>query len=429
MLCPFCKKEIEDNAEECPYCHTVIKERIARNTNTTNEDLHKVFYTKAKTHQDEKGSSNKILSFYSFFKKSFRSLLPLIIFILAAIIIGEFSGISNDNIEVKKFPPLEDPETVTFNWKYKSLRYTLTETLYKTAYNYYHDLTPKECYCSRDNCVNNLQAKQECYRGFLKEADGDNTISQLALKIQSLGERSNLNDDEIVELTVAFVQSIPYDEERGKKMLSSPDINSTNSHDLRPLKYPYETLFENKGICSDKSILAAALIKQLGYGVSLLGYPTEKHMALGIKCLKDYSSYNSGYCYTEVTNLGYRIGVMPSRTNLSFSDMTIQPYGGQHEIQDQGAELGTPEIYEISDGKSYTKITDTVRMEQERQSLLKTINEEKNQLEYYKTQLDFYQETDDYEDYNMLVPQYNALVRSYNNTVNKYNNLLKNLSL
>ena len=433
MLCPFCKREIRENIDECPYCHRIIRERIIRNADTTNEDQHKVFYTKARIHQDGKEFINKILSPLAFLNKLFRRLPPLIIIILAIIIIGIFSGEPNENIEVKKFPPLEEPKTINFNWEYKDRYYALTEILYKTVDSYYHNSTPKECYCSENDCLNDLKFKQECYAGFLKEADEDDTISRFVLDIKSLGQQDKLNDDEVIELIVAFVQSIPYDKERSGKILSFSDTTDTDDPDLRPSKYPYETLFEYEGVCSDKSILAAALIKQFGYGVSLLGYPNEEHMALGIKCVKDYSSYNSGYCYAEVTNIGYRIGLIPSESNIKsnqpFSEIVIQPYKEQKENQYQEVKLGTPEIYEISDGRTYMKIIDTVRIEQETQSLLKIIDEQENQLIYYEQRLKSFKETSDYNSYNVLVSQYNALIKSYNNTVNKYNSLLKNLSL
>ena len=62
--------------------------------------------------------------------------------------------------------------------------------------------------------------------------------------------------------------------------MSSKSFHSSSQH----WKYPYEILYENKGVCSDKSRLLACLLKELGFGCVLFVYNSENHEAVGIKC-------------------------------------------------------------------------------------------------------------------------------------------------
>ena len=59
-----------------------------------------------------------------------------------------------------------------------------------------------------------------------------------------------LSGDELVEFTVAFVQgAIDYDWE------------TYHNIDEGTLRYPYETLYDGTGVCADKTILLAKLLK------------------------------------------------------------------------------------------------------------------------------------------------------------------------
>jgi Predicted periplasmic protein len=117
------------------------------------------------------------------------------------------------------------------------------------------------------------------------------------------GRRNNFSDDQIVLNVIAFVQSLPY---------TSDSV--TTGYDEYP-RYPIETLVDGGGDCEDSSILAAALLSEMGYGTVLIGLPN--HMALGIKSSEHisdaYYEYDgSRYYYVETTNSGYEFGVIPA---------------------------------------------------------------------------------------------------------------------
>jgi len=140
-------------------------------------------------------------------------------------------------------------------------------------------------------------------------------INQVVITTSSEGDRA-------ARTLIRFVQQIPYDWER----YSSNDWN---------MRYPYETLYDGKGVCAEKSILLAKLLNELGYGVALFNYVSEEHMAVGIQCPYDKSNYQSGYCFIEATDV-YPIGQIPME------------YVGGVDIRD-----AMPQIIIISEGKVF----------------------------------------------------------------------------
>ncbi len=86
-------------------------------------------------------------------------------------------------------------------------------------------------------------------------------------------------------------------------------------------KYPIETLFDGYGDCEDKAILAAALLRRMGYDVALLFLETadkkRSHIALGAviptRSTGNYFSHGTKrYYYIETTFAGWRIGEVPA---------------------------------------------------------------------------------------------------------------------
>jgi hypothetical protein len=105
-------------------------------------------------------------------------------------------------------------------------------------------------------------------------------------------------------------------------------LQNTPGLDSRP-KYPVETLLDRGGDSEDTSILAAALLNDLGYDSIILGFPG--HMAVGVKGTGDlagrYYPYNGAdYYYLETAIPGYDFGTVPEEyRNVS---ATIYPMSG-----------------------------------------------------------------------------------------------------
>ena len=331
-----------------------------------------------------------------------------------------------ENIQSKEEIPLElsEPAEKIFSWEYKGIKYNLTQTLYKSVYNYYQSQDKEYSYVGTlpDNW------EEEYYAMFLKTNDADKSISEIASKIQDLGKKHNLIDDQIVDLTLAFVQSIDYDDAKAKNILAQVG-NET-------MLFPYETLYEQKGVCSDKSFLAYALLRQMGYGTALFVYKQENHMAVAVQCSQNYSTYGSGYCYGETTSVGNKIGVIPSIDTESNKTVDLSKYNFDQSQQMKLKELGQVTINLSSEGKEYQGIIQTEKIIDQINQLKKSIenllvelksqkddiNNEADDLNGMNDKLNGYKKDGEIDKFNSLVEKYNKLLATYKNDLKEYNN-------
>jgi hypothetical protein len=341
----------------------------------------------------------------------------------------------------EKVPAPEGEKKATFNWKYKGKDYSLDQNLYDSYYKFYNAL-PAESIFNGESLVGEIEKRNEL---FVNEADGDSSISDLAQSIKSVGEENNLNDNQIVELVASFVQTIPYDyDEYNNRASVVPKID-----------YPYETLYKNKGICSDKSYLAYSLLRHLGYGVSFFQFPEDQHIAVGVECPLEYSNYGSGYCFLETTSLGNKIGSTPSiikESGIAASEIVLSDFGTDSS-ENQSNPLGKIEVVNKTNGLIYTGIIDTVNTQKEIDGLLSTIRGMDRELDASSRDLESrdgeiskmvdklkkLEKGDDYDAYNGLYSKYkktyanfekdrkafNAKIASRNQLNNKYNSLIK----
>lgn len=172
-----------------------------------------------------------------------------------------------------------------FNWTYGGYRWSLTLPFNEETYYIYTERT-----------------RQREYDLFASDPYDDELISGIAESIVRVGKEKNLDNNTIPRVAVSFVQSLPYTSD-----------NVTSGFDEYP-RFPYETLYENGGDCEDTSILGAAILQEMGYGVMLIELPN--HMALGIKCTPDvpgthFLYRDDRYCYLETTGENWDVGVMP----------------------------------------------------------------------------------------------------------------------
>ena len=325
------------------------------------------------------------------------------------------------------FPKLEQPVAKTFQWNYRGTKYELSLTLYQSVYEYYQNQPKTFSYAGE------LPANwEESYYGmFLKANESDSTIVNLADGLRKLGEQHRLSSDQVVELALAFVQAIPYDDTKASNILAKAN-NET-------MLYPYETLFEQKGVCSDKSLLAVSILRKLGYGVAIFAYEQDNHMAIGIQCPKNYSTYGSGYCFGETTSIGNKIGIIPqfdAQSNKT-ADLAELPTFDQTQQQIKNLqELGRMTIYQTTTGKEYTGIIETKRIETELAQLKiklknsmaqleaqkKVVSGEIADLKKQKDDLDNWKNEQNFEKYNAAVEDYNSLLEKYKKDVKNYNN-------
>jgi len=127
---------------------------------------------------------------------------------------------------------------------------------------------------------------------FKQKAIGDEMQREFLLplvkKIQNFAPSDKV---EQARIAISLVQNIPYGSPQKKTSFGGVEVDYS--------KYPYEVLYDNEGICGEKSQLLAFILKELGYGVSIFYFSEENHEAVGIQCPLDESFYGSGYCFVE----------------------------------------------------------------------------------------------------------------------------------
>jgi len=325
-----------------------------------------------------------------------------------------------------KLPELSQPVSRIFNWEYKGVKYSLTEKLYQSLYEYYKSQPKAFSY------IGELKPnwQDEYYGMFLTRAQNDELIATLALDLQDLGKQHKLSEDQIVDLTLAFVQTIVYDDAKAQNILAKTGTET--------VLYPYETLFEQKGVCSDKSLLAIVLLRQMGYGTAIFAYEQDNHMAIGIECPKDSSTYGSGYCYGETTSVGNKIGIIPTidvTSNKTVGAAELSSIDSTQAQQAKLQQLGQVTMYQQTSGKQYFEVIETKKIIAEIDSLKKTMEtllpklqtqkkiviKEENQLADMRKKLESYQNDQNIENYNSMVSDFNDLLEKYKKDAKNYN--------
>ncbi|MBU0586400.1 hypothetical protein KJ780_02735 [Candidatus Micrarchaeota archaeon] len=253
----------------------------------------------------------------------------------------------------------------TFLWTYKGEPYWASLSINEEMNQYYEEI-PREYLCAGD-CPDNWEV--DYYHQVLEDELQQQAVDDL---VSSVNES---NSDERLQILLAFSQSIPYD------WSATGDI-----------EYPYQVIYNYKGVCNGKTMLGALIGKKLGYGVALFSYENESHMALGIKCPAQYASYNSSYCFIEMT------------ANCSrFTDNS--------RVYAQGIRIiSTPRIFEIYDGKALDENT------------LQEITEELADFRYAEQRIEVLEElisdASSVQQYNEYIEEYNSYVEIYNSFLN-----------
>ncbi len=267
--------------------------------------------------------------------------------------------------------------------------------------------------------------------------EGDRIFMDLAYALRVLGEKNQLTDDQIIELVAAFVQSIPYDQAKTDRRTRG------QSGITEKTTYPYEVLYDQIGVCQDKSYLAYRLLQELGVGVSIFLFPDPKddHMAVGIRCPKLYANYDTEYCFFETTGPGNKIGIIPELIPESRIETSRIEIGDAQASQSENRyqALGRVEILNEFPGKEYTGIPQTIKTRDTLERWRKTISEYKQDLlsqsvrianteavlKRDAAELERLKQKGRYEQYNTLARRYNQSVDDLERWVERYNTLVK----
>lgn len=303
-------------------------------------------------------------------------------------------------------------ETKRFDFKYQNNSYYLVKEFSSDLYEEYSNAAKVYSYPSGQPPEN---IRDSFYGMLIKQRSGDDTIKEIIERFREIVANKNWTDDQFAEFIMAFVQYIPYDQ-------TKLEAGNTNPY------YPYETLYLDRGVCSDKTFLALTFLRELGYGAAILDFPEINHTAVGIQCPVEESINDSGYCYVETTNY-FPLGIIPqningqAETNLDDFDKLFNP-----DV------LNRIEIYQNTQGKVYQGIIETkntvaaLKAAQtkylgqltEINTLETALDAKDTELVAIKDQLDTYLSNNQTDEYNALVPTYNTKANEYNTDLATY---------
>ncbi|WP_292518499.1 hypothetical protein [Methanoculleus sp.] len=242
------------------------------------------------------------------------------------------------------------------------------------------------------------------YRAFINDSCQEPFYADLLAALHHIRDREGLDDDRYLELITAFVQSIPY---------------RTDTSIVEP-KFPIETYVDGEGDCDDKALLLAGLLVREGYGVALLYFGDERHMAVGVK--SDGCLYrDTPFAYIETTNTSY-VGIPPAvlsdGTTLS-TDPLVIPIGDGGGAYTACGDVGTIE-------QAITTSRDRAEeIAPELAGCMHDLEVQREALESLNEQLADLAEDGEFAEYNRLVPGYNQKAREYNDAVEAYNALIE----
>jgi len=187
---------------------------------------------------------------------------------------------------------------------------------------------PVACYRNATdvNTTCNVSENRQYYLEMLNEPSEVPYMNELVEQIQS----EMVDKDDQARIAISLVQKLSYDNDTYTAIKADPYTRQ---------RYPYEVLSRHMGVCGDKSLLLAYLLRDLGYGVVLFDFENESHMAVGIKSPLPYSYKDTGYAFIETTE----------PTIITDSD---------REYINVGEIRSTPIVYQISEGATMETVNE-----------------------------------------------------------------------
>ena len=367
-------------------------------------------------------------------------MIGLAILVIVLILMTFFGNLDNGGQTELIFPSAEGPKALIYHFNFLGSGYTISQTLYQSHYQYYQEYSER---------IPNISTPVDYYQ-FIKEMHQTNdAITGIVGSLQRAAAEAGFNADQTLEFAMRFVQSIPYDITKADQVTAlAQDSDSPPRLDLLP-RHPYVTLYDNRGICSDKTVLAAAIAAEMGYGTAIFSFAGEStgtgvgHVGLGIKCPPTYSVYNSGYCYIETTaplRVGMTDIVLTPDLQASSAFGTGDPAAGTLSL-----DFARAEVLKLEDGATYHGIIELFRLEERIQTLAVLVERQKTEIERQLSRLNQLNSSliamgdqniafsvEDYdlvfEEYSREVESFNQLIENHNRNVEEYNRAVQTLN-
>lgn len=212
------------------------------------------------------------------------------------------------------------PETPIYHWQSWSFDYQDTTITVTARYS------PAELEEARGIDTSRVFGTRlwlrEAYVSSLVQASAQSRfIDDLAQQFRAIRDRHELDDNEYLEVMARAVQAIPYGVVEDEILL------------------PIEVIADGRGVCSEKSILLAALLVHEDYDTVVWVFETQGHAAVGVR--SNGATYGgSRYAFLETTRFAFIGQVSPefaSRGPIAKSPEMIRV--GGHKGYSAGQEV------------------------------------------------------------------------------------------
>lgn len=229
-----------------------------------------------------------------------------------------------------------NPKEITLKYVLRGEEKSMNFVVYEGMVNYLLSLQKKINY---ENGERPLRADFKIKN--LNNQEQKQLLLPLLMKIYNSAE----NEEDRIRIAISLVQNIDFAQ-------SNESLNLPSESSAYYSRYPYEVLYDEAGICSEKSELLAFLLKEMGYDVAFFYYAEENHEALGIKCPARYSVNDSAYCFIETTgpSIMTDVGIEYVGGIRLYSNPEVIPVS-------KGKEIGL-NMYEYDDAKKMMKLRD-----------------------------------------------------------------------
>lgn len=226
-----------------------------------------------------------------------------------------------------------ESKNITLKYVLKGKEGEINYTVYRGILPYLDNLPKSISYTNKETPL-----RQDFKLKKVNEPEQRDLILPLIVKIQEITP----NKKDQLRIAISIVQNIPFG--------FSDKIEFELKQKIPHQRYPYEVLYEQEGICGEKSELLSLILKELGYETVMFFHQQENHESVGIKCPIEYSFKNTGYCFVETT--GHSI-ITNDQINY-IGGLTLE---SEPEIMfiSEGNDLGK-DMYEYKDAQTLIKI-------------------------------------------------------------------------
>lgn len=194
---------------------------------------------------------------------------------------------------------------------------------------------------------------------FLGYVDDPGQQPYIAALARAIREKTPVQDDQ-ARIAISLVQHIPY-------------------RDGVHYRFPYEVLYSGQGVCGEKSMLLAALLRELGYGSAVFYFVKEDHMTTGIAAPSSYGYRGTGYAFIESTEPNI---ITYDGSEFSFGTLASMP---EVIVVGTGRSFSTASS-EYQDARTYTAIEGNINhLSTAESAQLDSLNA-KYDLDYYTCQ-------------------------------------------